>query len=264
MRPTGKALAVTAVLCLAGSPGEARSQTLASRVDEVEQGWVTFQVDVSPGVEICDRAIRIRGTNGRDDSHWHWDGDSDGTCGPGPMQVELEREAGVTRSIRARRVRPLEGARALGPVTPTEASEYLVSLAYRDTDRKVAEQGFFLARLPRNADPAPGIIRAARDRDLPTDVRKSALFWAGQLAADQVVAPLSEVARDDEQQSVREAAVFALSQHQGERALPVLMELATDAPHAGTRRSALFWLAQRDEPQVADFLAGIILGRSGG
>ncbi len=140
-----------------------------------------------------------------------------------------------------------------------------MGLAYLDADDDAAEEGLFLSRLPRGADPTEGILRVARDRSLRSGLRKSGLFWAGQLATEVVVAPLEAVAReDDAEQEVREAAVFALSQHQGDAAVPVLMDLALDAPHAGTRKSALFWLAQRDEPGIADFFADIILGRRGG
>jgi hypothetical protein len=263
MRRRSGAWKVLGVLSFVATTGAAEAQSLGSRIDAGGDGWVTFQAPVSDGVEVCDHAIRIRDAEGREDSHWRWDGRTDGACGPGPLQVELERRDGMIRSLRARRVRPLEDARSLGMVDPVEASDFLVTLAYRDTDPEVVEHGFFLARLPRGADPASGIIRAARDRELPADVRRSALFWAGQLAAEQVVAPLSEVAREDGEGSVREAAVFALSQHGGGRAMEVLMELASDAPHAETRRAALFWLAQRDEPEVADFLASLILGRGG-
>lgn len=256
---------VAAVLFLLPTlASEGTAQELARQVEGARDGWVTFQVEVEDNVEVCDRGIRIRHPDGDGYSHWSWNG-RDQVCGPGPLQVELELRDGRVAEMRARRVRSLDGARSLGPVDPLEASEYLVSLAYRNADREVAEEGFFLARLPRGADPAPGIVRAARDRELSSGVRKSALFWAGQLAAEEVVSTLSGVAlEEDEDQEVRDAAVFALSQHQGERALPALMELATDAPHAKTRKTALFWLAQNDTPEVADFLADLILGRRGG
>jgi HEAT repeat protein len=153
----------------------------------------------------------------------------------------------------------------LGERPPLEVSNYLVSMSYFGASNDAAEEGLFLSRLPRGADPTAGILRVARDRELPSEVRRSGLFWAGQMATEVVVEPLRAVAvEDDAEQQVRDAAVFALSQHRGEAAVPVLMELALEAPHPGTRRSAMFWLAQRDDPEIADFLADVILGRRGG
>lgn len=248
----------------AGAAGVA-GQELARRVAEVEDGWVTFRVEVREGVEVCDRGMRVRRVDGDGRSHWQGDHDAPDRCGAGPMQVEVRLAGGRVAEVRPGPVRALEGARALGDVEPVDASEYLVSLAYTDAASRAAEQGFFLAGLPRGSDPAPGILRAARDGGLPSRVRRSALFWAGQLAADEVTATLGEVAREKEaEQEIRDAAVFALSQHRGVDAVPALMELALDAPHPGTRRTAFFWLSQRDEPAVAEFLADVILGRRGG
>ena len=238
---------------------------VADRVAAADDGWVTFQVDVRDGVEICDRGIRWYGDDGESRGHWHWGGNDEGRCDEGPLQIEARVRDGRVMEIDDRRAVPRSGATDLGRVDPIEASDYLVGLAYEDADDDAAEQGLFLSRLPRGADPTDGILRVARDRDLSRKVRKSGLFWAGQLATEVVIAPLEAVAReDDADQEVREAAVFALSQHQGEAAVPVLMDLALDAPHPGTRKSALFWLAQRDEPEIADFFADIILGRRGG
>ena len=265
MRTRGRmGVAGFGIALLAASPLTAQRE-LADRVAAVDDGWATFQVEVRDGVEICDRGIRWYGDDGESRGHWHWGGNDEGRCDDGPLQVELRVRDGRVMDLEARRAAPRSGAADLGPVDPGEASDYLVGLAYLDADDDAAEEGLFLSRLPRGADPTEGILRVARDRSLGSDLRKSGLFWAGQLATEVVVGPLEAVAReDDAEQEVREAAVFALSQHQGDAAVPVLMELALDAPHPGTRKSALFWLAQRDEPEIADFFADIILGRRGG
>ncbi|MDT8342276.1 MAG: hypothetical protein RQ751_12250 [Longimicrobiales bacterium] len=203
-------------------------QTLGQRIESVREGWVTFRTEVKDGVEVCERGIRVRSegeairTYGRRGS--------DASCSAGPLQVEVRVAEGRVREVEARPLRERAGATALGAVEPGSASRFLVELAYRDASEEAVEAGFFLAQLPRGIAPSGGILRAAGDRALPAGVRRSALFWAGQLAADRVVA-----------------------------------ELALEAPHPKTRRTAFFWLAQRDEPRVADFLAEVILGhRNGG
>jgi hypothetical protein len=257
------AVGVLGVAALAVAP--LAGQGLTERIGGVDDGWVTFRVEVRDGVEICDRGIRWYRDDGTGRGHRVRGGDPDEGCAPGPLQVELRVRDGRVQALETARAAPRSGAWDLGPVDPLEASDFLVALAYRGASEDAVREGLFLSRLPRGADPSQGILRVARDRSLPSEVRRSGLFWAGQLATEAVVRPLGAVAVEEgPDQEVREAAVFALSQHQGDAAVPVLMELAVEAPHAGTRESALFWLAQRDEPEIADFFADLILGRRGG
>lgn len=250
---------------LGGTGSPAAGQGLAEELRRVGDGWASLQVQVRDGVEVCDHGIRWYGPDGERRGHWHRGGRGSEICDPGPLQVDLRLLDGRVREVEAGRVSARPGAAELGERDPVEVSDYLVTMTYRDAADEAAEEGLFLSRLPQGADPTEGILRVARDREISPEVRKSGLFWAGQLATDVVVGPLRSVAvEEDGDQDIRDAAVFALSQHQGAEAVPALMELALEAPHPGTRRSALFWLAQRDDPEVAEFLADVILGRRGG
>jgi len=121
------------------------------------------------------------------------------------------------------------------------------------------------ARFARDADVSEPVARAVRDRNLGSDVRRSAVFWAGQLAADNMAGALMDVIDDEsEDQSLRDHAIFALSQRPDHESVPLLMELAQTAPHAQSRRTALFWLAQHVTEEVGEFFAEIILGGSRG
>lgn len=263
-RGAGSALFLAASL-LPATGGAAWGQDLAEDLRRVQDGWASLQVVLREGVEVCDHGIRWSDPDGQRRGRWHGDGREDEICDAGPLQIDFRIVDGRVRRVEASRGSPREGAARLGERDPLEVSDYLVTMTYRGAADDAAEDGLFLSRLPRGADPTEGILRVARDRDLSPDVRKAGLFWAGQLATEVVVEPLRSVAvEEDGEQDVREAAVFALSQHQGADALPVLMELALEAPHPRTRRSALFWLAQRDDPEVADFLADVIMGRRGG
>lgn len=260
----GTYLVAGSVLAAAlASPAE--GQGLEELLAGVPDGWATLEVDVQDGVDVCDHGIRWSTADGDRRGHWHWDGGDEEVCDAGPLQIDFRVSDGQVREVKAGRVSHREGAVEMGLTEPTLVSEYLVSMTYRGASDDAAEDGLFLSRLPRGADPTQGILRVARDRDLTAKVRKAGLFWAGQLATEVVVEPLRAVAvEDDAEQEVREAAVFALSQHQGDAATPALMELALEAPQPGTRRSAMFWLAQRDDPEVADFLADVIMGRRPG
>jgi hypothetical protein len=246
-------------------PASIAGQEIEDELARIDEGWATLVVEVREGVEVCDRGIRWYGEDGERRGHWHGDGVGEDRCDAGPLQLDFQVLEGRVEKIEAGRVSQRAGARKLTSQSPVEVSDYLVGMAYHGASDDAAEEGLFLSRLPRGADPTQGILRVAQDRDLSSEVRKSGLFWAGQLATEVVVAPLRAVAvEEEEDQELRDAAVFALSQHQGDAATPALMELALEAPHPGTRRSAMFWLAQRDDPEVADFLADVIMGRRGG
>ena len=82
------------------------------------------------------------------------------------------------------------------------------------------------------------VLEIAKDRDLHRGVRKNALFWIGQEAADAALSGLTDVATDEsEDQDVRNSAVFALSQRDDDEAIPVLIEIAETAEHPETRKS---------------------------
>lgn len=235
------------------------SAQLAERVSETEDGVVRFHFETRADVEVCDQGVRI----GESHHRWNWRrGDELRGCRIGVAEIDLRMRDGSVRSVTLtdsearRRADVLD----LGLVSASEASGWLLGLAYTDADPDAAEDALMPAMLADVPDSWRGVLRLARDTRLDDGIRKDALFWLGQAASSTVTDELAEVANDnDEEQDIRDAAVFALSQRPDEESIPILMELAETAEHGETRKKAMFWLAQSDDPRVVDFFADILL-----
>ena len=99
--------------------------------------------------------------------------------------------------------------------------------------------------------------RVADSRE-PLDLRKNALFWAGQREATPT-AELVRAYRDAQTQGLREHAIFVLSQRKDAAATDELIRMAREEKDTEMRGKALFWLAQKDDPRVRKLIADLIL-----
>lgn len=248
---------------LALTPAESAAQSgddLAARVAEASGDRIAFRFAVEEEVRVCENGFS-RGDNRIFHGSWHG---GEPRCVEGPMEVVLERERGVIEEVDFGPVGSHGAVRDLGEVDPLEASAYLLTLHDRGASVDAAEDALAGAVIARGAEPGRGLIELGRDRGLDSDLRRSALFWASQEAAEGIHDTLAGIAGDEaEDQEVRDSAVFGLSQQPDEEAVPALMDLALSAPHAETRRTALFWLSQSDDERVPDFFAELILGDGG-
>jgi hypothetical protein len=267
-RWTGMAAALVAVPVMAAaglSPRAATAQELGRRIEGGGDGMVRFSIPTRPEVEICDQGIRMGEHRMWWRSHGEYDYASD--CRFGPVEVEARVRDGSVRGlevVRSPRDRTA-GARELGTVGAGEAVAWLTAVARGGASDRAARDAVFPMVLADVPDVWRALMELARDRGVPSEARKNALFWVGQEAAEAVTGGLSDVALDeDEDQEVRDAAVFAISQRPRDEAVPVLMEVARTAHEGRTRRTAMFWLAQSDDPRVLPFFERILLGREGG
>ena len=101
------------------------------------------------------------------------------------------------------------------------------------------------------------LIDRARDERQPLEVRRKAVFWAGQGHAR--VADLVSLYRGVQEQQLREHVIFVLSLRDEEAATQALMNIARNDENRAMRKKALFWLAQKDDPRVAKMIADIVL-----
>lgn len=260
-----RARASLAVLMLVAAPGAAAGQGLAERISRTQDGVVRFSFPVREGVEICDQGIRLQ------DRRMTWHSAAERSmetgCKPGPAEVELTLRDGRVRNVEVVGGwrEPTTGATDLGPMPAREAADYFLSLARSRADRNAASDAVFPLVLADVEAVWRDLLELARNREVLSGARESALFWAGQEAADAVTEGLAGVALDeDEDQDIRDAAVFALSQRPADEGVPILMEVARTAREIETRRNAMFWLAQSGDDRVIAFFEEILLGRSGG
>jgi hypothetical protein len=147
-----------------------------------------------------------------------------------------------------------------GQIGDANAAQEIAQLI-RDPDHEVAKSAIFAISQQRNDASSRTLLSAARNRDLPTEVRKSAVFWLGQIASDQATAGLKDVLTD-ENVEVKKSAVFALSQIRTEKSVDALMELARNSKDREVRKSAIFWLGQSNDPRVLAFFEEILLKKN--
>jgi HEAT repeat protein len=105
------------------------------------------------------------------------------------------------------------------------------------------------------------LLERALDASEPMEVRRSALFWAGQsgLAPAQVV----RIYRTAEDRELREHAILVLSQAGEEdqtAAVDAMMEIARTETDPELKERVVFWLGQSDDPRVPEFLLELIRG----
>jgi HEAT repeat protein len=102
------------------------------------------------------------------------------------------------------------------------------------------------------------LLDRARDAREPTQVRRSALFWAGQREAT----PTSELVaayRDLDEPALREHAIFVLSQRDDNAAVDALLRIARADSDRRMRGKALFWLAQKNDDRVTKLISDLLV-----
>lgn len=151
----------------------------------------------------------------------------------------------------------------LGQEGGAEAGPFLRSLYDSLDDRELKERVFFaIAESGGEADRA-WLVARALDAGEDVEVRKTALFWAGE--AGLTPRQALDIYRTATDRELREQAIFVLTQvAQDDEATDVLMEIARSEEDRELRQQAVFWLSQSDDPRVAEFLLEIIRGGGGG
>jgi hypothetical protein len=99
-------------------------------------------------------------------------------------------------------------------------------------------------------------VAAASDASQPIEVRKHALFTAGQagVAASELIA-LYARSNDAE---MKEHLIWVLSQNDDRAATDKLFDIARRDPNVQMRKKALFWLGQKNDPRVQQLLLELI------
>ena len=127
---------------------------------------------------------------------------------------------------------------------------YLQSIYPRATSRM--KEQIFLTMGQREGGSA-WLLEKARDQNESMEVRRQALFWAGQ-NHDTPTRDLAAFYRGANEESLKEHAIFVLSQRDDEAALNELMRIAQSDSDRRMRAKALFWLGQKDDPRAAKLI----------
>jgi len=239
-------------------PSMARAQSIADRVRGAS-GDVEIRFAARPGV--CgdgEGSVNFRSRHDTgNDGYWH--------CEPGPVRVRLTVHDGAVQAIHTlvgTRHRAIAGLTDLGAVGDRDAVQYFLSLA-RSADVPVAREAVTPVALADSMTVTPELLTLATERSHPIEVRKSALFWAGQVDESDVSAPVQRIADDTtEDRRLREQAVFVLSQLPDGAGVPGLTRVARSSAEPWLAAKATFWLGQIDDPGASQTLRQLVTDRS--
>jgi HEAT repeat protein len=143
-----------------------------------------------------------------------------------------------------------------GPEASTADDAFLRTLFGRLTSERLKDRVLMSVSQHQSSDGARWLLAQARDERQPMEVRRKAVFWAGQGQA--TVADLTALYAATSEPRLREHVIFVLSQRGEETATASLMSIARSDADRGMRRKALFWLAQKDDPRVTKLISDLV------
>lgn len=239
-------------------PSSAGAQSIADRV-RAASGDVEISFAARPGV--CGDGEGVVNFRSRHDvggtEYWPH-------CEPGPVRVRLTVRGGAVEAIHTlvgTRHRAIAGLTSLGAVGDRAAVAYFLSLA-RSADVPVAREAVTPVALADSVTVTPDLLALANERSRPIEVRKNALFWAGQVDESDVTAPVERIADDTtEDRHLREQAVFVLSQLRDGAGVPGLTRVARSSAEPWLAAKATFWLGQTDDPRASQTLRDLVTDR---
>ena len=133
---------------------------------------------------------------------------------------------------------------------------FLRSLYGRLKDDSLREKVLFSLSQAGGAENGRWLLGVARDGTQPLELRKRALFWAGQGGAS--IADLTGLYTTMTSREMREQLIFVYSQRDEPAAVDKLLEIARRDPDTDLRKKALFWLGQSHDPRAVKALQDII------
>ncbi len=145
----------------------------------------------------------------------------------------------------------------LGNRKDPEAANFLKGLYSRLNDKDLKERVLFSLANQRAAGSGEWLIGIATDDREPMELRKQALFWAGNQRAASItdITGLYDKVKDRE---MKEQIIFVLSQNKAEASIDKLMDIARRDSDKDMRSKAIFWLGQSRDPRVLKFLEELI------
>jgi len=176
------------------------------------------------------------------------------------VQQDEGRGGQVLRDVAAR-----EGARQelrekaifwLGQRHSAGNVDFLKSLYGRLQSEALKEKVIFSVSQHGGGRRDPWLLDVAVDANESTELRKKALFWAGQggVSLEQLGALYAKLS----DRELREQLIFVFAQRHEPAAVDRLMEIARSDRDPELRKKAIFWLGQSRDPRAAEFLLTIV------
>jgi HEAT repeat protein len=145
----------------------------------------------------------------------------------------------------------------LGQRRSTENTEFLRGLYSRLTNEDLKEKILFSLSQQRGAGNEQWLMNIAVNPKEDIELRKKALFWAGQTGV--ATSELSSLYNRMADTEMKEQMIFVFSQRQRDpAAMDRLFDIAKNDKDPELRKKAIFWLGQSRDPRVQQFLMDLI------
>jgi HEAT repeat protein len=175
-------------------------------------------------------------------------------------QIRSPRAAQILRDYAAREDAPEETREKavfwIGQRHGEDNAAFLRELYARVTPQELKEKILFSISQMRSSDNARWLMDLAVNSREDVELRKKALFWAGQSGAD--IGDLVALYGRTNDKDLKDQLIFVYSQRRGSEALDKLIDVARHETDRDLRRKAVFWLGQSHDPRAAQALLEII------
>jgi HEAT repeat protein len=145
----------------------------------------------------------------------------------------------------------------LGQRRSAENAAFLRGLYARLENDELKEKVIFSVSQMGGEENSRWLMDVALNERENIELRKKALFWAGQSRG----APIADfVALYDRVQDreIKDQLIFVFSQRRDAAALDKLFAVAKNDPDRELRKKAIFWIGQSRDPRAAQFLQELI------
>ena len=134
---------------------------------------------------------------------------------------------------------------------------YLRTLYGRLTNEDLKEKVLFSISQIGGADNLNWLMDLAANEQEGVELRKKALFWAGQ-SDDVSLERLTGLYDRLKNRDMKEQMIFVYSQRNEGAALDKLIDIAKHEPDAELRKKAIFWIGQSHDPKAAQYLQEVV------
>ena len=147
----------------------------------------------------------------------------------------------------------------IGQRDGAENGTYLRSLYAKLTAEPLKEKALFALSQRKEPENQRFLLDVARNENEKLEMRKRALFWAGQSGAS--LTDLDALYGSLRNPEMKEQVVFVLSQRSDPAAVDRLIQIARTEKDTELRKKAIFWLGQSHDPRAAAFLGELLEGK---
>jgi len=175
-------------------------------------------------------------------------------------QIHSPRAAQMLRDFAAREGAPEDTREKavfwLGQQHGEGNAAFLRDLYGKVTPDDLKEKIIFSLSQMRSAENTRWLMDLAVNSRENVELRKKALFWAGQTGAD--LGDLTALYDRTSDHDIKDQLIFVYSQRHESAALDKLIDIARHETDKELRKKAVFWLGQSHDPRAAQVLLEII------